>query len=231
MVGIMQRTVLITGANRGLGQETARQMKEIGFQVILTSRDLSKGQVAAQKLDLPVYQLDITRPDDIQKIVGTVKSEYGRLDVLVNNAAIHPSRGTSLLNIEPETLQLTLETNSLAPLWLSRAFLPMMIEQNYGRIVNVSSGMSQIKGLNDFSSSYRLSKLLLNGITLILADAVKGKNILVNSVSPGWVRTDMGGQNAPRSLEQGGKSIVWAATLPDDGPNGGFFQDGKPISW
>jgi NAD(P)-dependent dehydrogenase (short-subunit alcohol dehydrogenase family) len=227
----MQRIVLITGANRGLGLETARQMKDLGYQVILTCRDLSKGQFAARELGVTVQSLDMTQPDEIQKIADFVKAEYGRLDVLVNNAAVNLDRGASLLEIKPETLELTLETNSLAPLWLARAFLPLMMAQNYGRIVNVSSGMGQIKELNDYAASYRLSKLLLNGITRILADAVKGKNILVNAVHPGWVRTDMGGPNAPRSLQQGASGIVWAATLPDDGPHGGFFLDGKPIPW
>jgi NAD(P)-dependent dehydrogenase (short-subunit alcohol dehydrogenase family) len=227
----MQRIALITGANRGLGLETARQMKALGYQVILTSRDLSRGQAVARDLGLTVHTLDINRPEDVQETLAFVQAEYGRLDALVNNAAVMLDEDSSLLDVNPETLKITLETNSLAPLWLARAFLPMMLQQNYGRIVNVSSGMGQIDDLNNYSSAYRLSKLLLNGITRILADAVRGKNVLVNAVCPGWVRTDMGGPSAPRSLEQGASGIVWAATLPDEGPHGGFFRDGKSISW
>jgi len=124
-----------------------------------------------------------------------------------------------------------METNTFAPLMMVRAFIPMMIAQNYGRIVNVSSGMGEFGDLNNYGPSYRLSKLALNGITLMLANAVKGKNVLVNAVCPGWVRTDMGGSNAERDLETGASGIVWAATLPDEGPHGGFFRDGEKIDW
>ena len=227
----MQRTVLITGANRGLGLETARQMGKLDYQVILTSRDPAKGQAAAQALDAAYHPLDVTSAESIEALHTFVTAEFGRLDALVNNAGIYLDQDKSLLDVSPAVLHATLETNSLAPLWLARAFLPLMFEQNYGRIVNVSSSMGQIHALNDYAPAYRLSKLALNGITRILTDIVRGRNVLVNAVCPGWVRTDMGGASAPRSLEQGARGIVWAATLPDDGPRGGFFLDGAAIDW
>jgi NAD(P)-dependent dehydrogenase (short-subunit alcohol dehydrogenase family) len=226
-----KKVVLITGANRGLGLETARQMKLLDYRVILTSRDPHKGQAAARSLGVEAYPLDVTSAEGIAALAAHIQNEVGRLDALVNNAAILVDEGESLINLYADDLRSVLETNSLAPLLLARAFLPLMFAQKYGRIVNVSSGMGQIHTINDYSASYRLSKLLLNGITRVLADAVKGKNILVNAVCPGWVRTDMGGRSAPRSLEQGAQGIVWAATLPDGGVHGGFFRDGQRIDW
>jgi len=227
----MQRVVLITGANRGLGLETARQMRDLGYWVILTSRDPSKGRAAAGELGVTYHPLDVASAESIAGALSFVRVEFGRLDALVNNAGIYLDQDTSLLDISPGDLRATLEVNSLGPLWLARAFIPLMLAQNYGRIVNVSSGMGQIHALNDFKPAYRLSKLALNGVTRILADAVRGRNVLVNAVCPGWVRSDMGGAGAPRSLEQGAQGVVWAATLPDGGPQGGFFRDGKAIEW
>jgi NAD(P)-dependent dehydrogenase (short-subunit alcohol dehydrogenase family) len=226
-----KRVVLITGANRGLGLETARQMKALGYRVILASRDSTKGESAARGLGVESFPLDVNNAKEIRALTEYVQNQIGRLDALVNNAAILIDEGKSLLELPADDLRSVLETNSLAPLLIARAFLPMMFAQKYGRIVNVSSSMGQYDAMRDNSPSYRLSKLLLNGITRILADAVKGRNVLVNAVDPGWVRTDMGGRNASRSLEQGAKGIVWAATLPDGGPRGGFFLDGKVAEW
>ncbi len=227
----MKKVVLITGANRGLGLETARQMSKLDYQVIVTSRDPAKGQAAADSLGASFHPLDVTSPDSRQAVFDYVLAGFGRLDALVNNAGIMLDEGRGLLDLPEETLRLTLETNAFAPLALARLFMPMMAAQNYGRVVNVSSRMGQIAHLNDYAPTYRLSKLLLNGMTRILADAVRGKNVLVNAVCPGWVRTDMGGSGASRSLEQGASGIVWAVTLPEGGPNGGFFHDGRRVAW
>lgn len=227
----MKRVALITGANRGLGFETARQLKERGYRVIVTGRDKAKIEAAAHQLGLEFWLLDVTSQQNLADLTQYINQEVGRLDVLVNNAAILLDETQSLLTISPELLGQTLEINSLAPLWLARAFLPLMFAQNYGRIVNVSSEMGQIADLDDDSPAYRLSKLLLNGITRILADGVKGRNVLVNAVCPGWVRTDMGGPRADLSPEEGAQGIVWAATLPNGGPQGGFFQHGKRLAW
>ncbi len=227
----MKKLVLITGANRGIGLESAKQMKEKDYEVILTSRNAEDGERVARDLGVRFHQLDVTSAKSISVLKAHMDAEFGRLDALINNAGILLDRTDSILNIPEEKLRTMFDTNTYAPLNLIRAFLPMMIDQNYGRIVNVSSVLGQITSFSDYTPAYRLSKLALNGITLMLADVLKGKNILVNSVHPGWVKTDMGGAGAPLSLEEGARGLVWAATLPDDGPQGGFFQDGKPMAW
>ena len=227
----MQKVVIITGANRGLGFEAARQMAGLDYQVILTSRDVKKGEEAARDLGVRFHPLDVISAKSIAALHGFVEQEFGRLDVLINNAGVFLDEKQGILDVPEESLRATLETNTFGPLRLARAFIPMMIAQNYWRIVNVSSGMGEIGDLNNYGPSYRLSKLALNGITLMLANALKGKNVLVNAVCPGWVRTDMGGSNAERDLETGASGIVWAATLPNQGPHGGFFRDGKKIDW
>ncbi|MBT3323128.1 MAG: SDR family oxidoreductase [Anaerolineae bacterium] len=227
----MKKVVLITGANRGIGLEAARQMKAKNYDVILTSRNADEGERAARDLGVSFHQLDVLSAKSIDALKSHVETEFGHLDALINNAGILIDRNDHILDIPEEKLRKTLDTNTYAPLALTRAFLPMMIAQNYGRIVNVSSVLGQISSFNDYTPAYRLSKLALNGITIMLADAVKGKNILINAVHPGWVKTDMGGAEAPLGLDAGARGLVWAATLPDDGPQGGFFQDGKRMDW
>ncbi|MBT7189738.1 MAG: SDR family oxidoreductase [Anaerolineae bacterium] len=227
----MKKVVLITGANRGIGLEAARQMKAKKYEVLLTSRNMEDGERAARDLGVSFHQLDVLSAKSIEALKSQVETEFGRLDALINNAGILIDRKDHILDISEEKLRTTLDTNTYAPLALTRAFLPMMLEENYGRVVNVSSVLGQISSFNDYTPAYRLSKLALNGITLMLADAVKGKNILINSIHPGWVKTDMGGEEAPLSLEEGARGLVWAATLPDNGPQGGFFQHGKKMDW
>ena len=229
------RVALVSGANRGLGYETARQLLGLGYRVIVTGRQAAQAEKAAQTLGGPgeasAHPLDVDDPASVAALHAFVTSRFGRLDALVNNAGVFLDEQGSLLALPIQTFEATLQTNTTGPLRLCQAFLPMMQAQNYGRIVNVSSGMGQMEDMNDYGAAYRISKLALNGLTRILAEAVQGKNILINAVCPGWVRSDMGGSSAPRSLEQGAKGIVWAATLPDGGPNGGFFRDGKPVAW
>jgi NAD(P)-dependent dehydrogenase (short-subunit alcohol dehydrogenase family) len=160
-----------------------------------------------------------------------VKENFNRCDILVNNAGVFLDRGRSILDVTLEVLQETLETNFLGALNMCRAFIPMMHKHHFGRIVNVSSGMGSIANMGGYSAAYKLSKLVMNGMTRILADEIKDKNIKVNTMAPGWVRSDMGGPSAPRSLAQGADTIIWLATLPEDGPTGGFFEDRKPIAW
>jgi NAD(P)-dependent dehydrogenase (short-subunit alcohol dehydrogenase family) len=152
----------------------------------------------------------------------------------VNNAAAYLDEGVSVLDVELDTVRATMENNLYGPLLLCQALVPGMIRRGYGRVVNVSSGAGQLSSMADYAPSYSISKAGLNALTRMVADAARSagaKNVLVNAVDPGWVRTDMGGAGAPRSVEQGVDTIVWLATLPDGGPTGGFFHDRKPIPW
>jgi NAD(P)-dependent dehydrogenase (short-subunit alcohol dehydrogenase family) len=227
---------IVTGGNRGLGLETCRQLAELGYRVILTSRNAEQGAIAAEKLHnsggrVTFHPLDVTSDESVENLYEHVVSEYGTVQVLVNNAAVYLDEDLPILKLPLEILQITLETNTLGVLRLCKAFMPLMLGQDFGRVVNVSSGSGQIAEMHNDGAAYHLSKLALNGLTLILAETARGKNVLVNAVCPGWVRTDMGGPNAMRSVETGARSIVWAATLPEGGPNGGFFRDGKRIPW
>lgn len=230
------RVALVTGANRGMGLETCRQLARRGYRVVLTSRDPDKGEaavraLATQGLDVKYHVLDVTSTESIAGVQRAIEADQGGVDVLVNNAAVYPDEGRSVLELGVEVFRMTLETNFYGPLRLCQALVPGMVRRRYGRVVNVSSGAGQLSTLGDFAPSYAVSKAALNALTRMVADAVKGANVLVNAVDPGWVRTDMGGPNAPRSVQQGVDTLVWLAMLPDDGPTGGFFKDRAPIPW
>jgi NAD(P)-dependent dehydrogenase (short-subunit alcohol dehydrogenase family) len=227
---------LVTGANRGMGLETCRALAHRGYQVILTSRDQQLGQQAAQPfvqqgLSVTSFALDVTNEGSIQHLQRVLEERFGGVDVLVNNAAIYPDKGRSVLEVEPETFRATMETNFYGPLLLCQAWVPGMITRGYGRVVNVSSRAGQLSAMGDFAPAYSASKAALDALTRIVADAVRESNVLVNAVDPGWVRTRMGGPAASRSVELGADTIVWLATLPDGGPTGGFFHDRQPIPW
>ncbi|UCD97838.1 MAG: SDR family oxidoreductase [Chloroflexota bacterium] len=227
---------VVTGANRGIGFETCRQLAKFGIQTILTSRDESKGRKATETLsregiELTYHQLDVADLGSISILKSYVMDRYQRCDILVNNAGVFLDRGMSILEVPLDTLKKTIETNFLGALNMCRAFIPIMRDQNYGRIVNVSSAMGSITRMGGYSSAYKLSKLLMNGMTRISADELRGTNIKINTMAPGWVRSDMGGPSAPRSLSQGADTIIWLATLPDDGPTGGFFENRNPTAW
>jgi len=233
------KVALVTGANRGIGFETCRQLGTLGHVVLLTSRSAEKGQQAAESLrseglDVRHARLDVTDQASILECAERVEREFGLLHALVNNAGIMrdaSARGASILQAKAPLLRDSLETNTLGPLLAAQAFVPLMRKAGFGRIVNVSSSMGQLSGMQGRYPGYRISKTALNAVTCILARELAGTGIKVNSVCPGWVRTDMGGADAPRSPAQGADTIVWLATLPDDGPSGGFFQDRKPIPW
>lgn len=232
---------IVTGANRGLGLETCRQLGRLGITVILTARDAGKGEAAAAQLrgeglDVRFHLLDVRNDGQVAALARFIESEYGRLDILVNNAGVigdpfdRPSwTSPKALETRLDTIRSTLETNTYGALRTMQALIPLMHGQ--GRVVNVSSGMGQLADMQGGFTAYRLSKTAMNALTRILAAELKGTNVKVNSVCPGWVRTDLGGRNARRLVEEGAAGIVWAATLPDDGPSGGFFRDGKPIPW
>jgi NAD(P)-dependent dehydrogenase (short-subunit alcohol dehydrogenase family) len=237
---IERRVALVSGANRGIGLEVVRQLAKLGMTAVLGSRDGKKGAAAEAKLvsegiEAPLVALDVTDAKSVASAVAHVQARFGRIDVLVNNAgiALDGSRSpvSSVLEVSPEIVARTLDANTLGPLRLIQAVVPLMQAQKYGRIVNVSSGLGQISAMDGSWPGYRMSKAALNALTRIVAAEVGSANIKVNCMSPGWVRTDMGGPSAPRSVAQGADTIVWLATLPDDGPSGLFFEDRKPIPW
>lgn len=231
------RIALVTGGNRGIGYEICRQLAGRGVAVVLTARDAGKGKTAVKALrdeglDVEFHRLDVTSCRSIRACVAAVAERRGRIDVLVNNAGIMiDPRGSRFLDSKLDTYRDTLETNLYGPLQLAQAVVPLMKANRYGRIVNISSGLGQLADMGLGTPSYRISKTALNALTRILAAEFKENNILVNSLSPGWVRTRMGGESAPRTPEQAADTALWLATLPDDGPSGGFFQDRKPIDW
>ncbi len=235
------RTAIVTGANRGVGREVARQLVLLGYRVVLTSRDESKGKQTVAELEqeigakapgsLTYHQLDVTNYASIKRLYGFVASEFVAADALVNNAAILRDQYGRLLQTPLDIYRTTMETNLYGPLALCQMFVPMMLERHYGRVVNVLSGAGQVQNMVNDMTAYRLSKLALNGLTLMLAKSVEGTNVLVNAGCPGWVRTEMGSPNAPRSAEEGAQGIVWLATLQDGGPHGGFFRDRQRIAW
>jgi len=239
-----QRVALVTGANRVIGFAVAERLAQSEYTVILGARDEDKGAQARSALgehgrDVHDMLLDVTEATSIQAALGKIKDMFGRLDVLVNNAGIQIDGETTILELAPVTLQNTIETNAYGPLLLSQACIPLMKANGYGRIVNISSTLGALSDIANPESpytgvdspAYRISKTLLNAMTVLLAKELRGSNILVNSVCPGWVRTDMGGPRAPRSVDEAVETPVWLATLPDGGPTGGFFRDRQPIPW
>lgn len=232
----MKRVALVTGASRGIGLEICRQLGLAGYTVVLTARDAEKGARAAKTLgqegiEAFSHELDVTQPESARKTAAFVEGELGRLDALVNNAAIAIDPREVLETVDLDAMRRTLETNLLGPLACCQAFLPIMKRQGYGRIVNVSSGRGSFSKLGAGGPCYRISKTALNALTVILADEVKETNILVNAMTPGWVRTRLGGMKAPRSTSEGAETAVWLAMLPDDGPRGKFFKDRQEFPW
>ncbi len=230
------KIALVTGANRGIGFETVRQLVKMGIKVILTSRNENKGKSACKSLkkegiNVFFQQLDVIDQESIKKAHQNIEKKFGELDILINNAGINIDKGKGVLDIDLETFSKTIETNVYGPLLVSQAFIPLMKKNNYGRIVNVSSELGQLSSMSGGWPSYRVSKTALNALNIILASRLKQYNILVNSASPGWTKTDMGGAWAPRTVEEGVDTIVWLATLPDDGPTGLFFKDRRKINW
>jgi NAD(P)-dependent dehydrogenase (short-subunit alcohol dehydrogenase family) len=247
------RVAFITGANKGIGLETARGLGQLGIAVVLGSRDAAKGRAAAEKLraegiaDVEAVRFDVTRPEDHREIARHLEGRYGRLDILVNNAGVMLDQGefgrpggfNTTATVTPEVLRQTFETNFFAVVALTQALLPLIGKAPAGRIVNLSSILGSMTLHADPSSdiyamkafAYDASKTALNAFTVHLAQALRGTAIKVNSAHPGWVKTDMGGPSAPLEVSEGGKTSVQLATLPDDGPTGGFFHLGQPLPW
>ena len=222
------KRVLITGAYRGLGYEVARRLSERGWQVILTARRKQQGATAAAKLkNTSFLELDITNDSSVSRAAG----EVSELDVLINNAAIIEDGDQDILTISPEIMARTIQTNALGALRVCQAFIPVLLKSSAGRIMNVSSGAGQLSDMGTWSPAYAASKAALNAITCLLAVALKDKGVAVNSVCPGWCRTDMGGSGAPRSAEEGATGIVWLAADAPQSKTGIFWRDKEVIPW
>jgi NAD(P)-dependent dehydrogenase (short-subunit alcohol dehydrogenase family) len=222
------KTVLITGAYRGLGYEVARQLSERGWRVILTARRKTEGAAAAAKLkNASFLLLDITDSASVRRAAKAVSD----LDVLINNAAIIADGDQDILTIPPDVVGSTISTNALGALRVCQAFVPHLLRSRAGRIVNVSSGAGQLSDMGTWSPGYAASKTTLNAITCLFAAALKEKGVAINSVCPGWCRTEMGGAAAPRSVEEGAAGIVWlAADAPQDA-TGQFWRDKEVLPW
>ena len=230
------RIALVTGANRGIGFEVCRQLAGRGFVVLLAARNAAKAEAAARKLEasgtVEPLLLDVADATSIEKAAQAVASRFGHLDVLVNNAGINYDTWETAENADIDgTVQETIATNLLGPWRVCKAFLPLLRKSRTARIVNVSSESGSLAHMGAGPPAYQVTKAALNALTRTLAGELRGAGILVNAVCPGWVATDMGGAGAPRSVADGAAGIVWAATLPDSGPTGGFFRDGKPLPW
>ena len=236
-----ERVAVVTGANRGIGREVVKQLANLGFRVVLTARRGQAASKAAEELlreqgDRPgsgsvtPSELDVTNQQSVDRFSGTHETEFGRLDVLINNAGIHYDtwEHACTANIDG-TVREALDTNLLGPWRIIRASLPLLRRRG-GRIVNVSSEAGSLVSMRAGPPAYQVSKAALNALTRTLAGELKETGILVNSVCPGWVATEMGGSGG-RPVAEGAASVVWAATLPDDGPSGGFFRDGKSLAW
>ncbi len=235
------RVALVTGANRGIGLELCRQLAESGFRTVLSSRDERLGAVAVQQLatdgiEVLYCPMDVTKRFTVDRAIDFVLGSCGRLDVLVNNAGAlldeaPAADADQVLATTDATLLDSFQVNALGVYRVCRAAFPVMQRQGYGRIVNVTSGAGSLARMNSRHPAYRISKAAANAVTRVFADLAGDADIKVNSATPGWVRTDMGGPDAERDVATGAAGIVSLTQLPADGPNGGFFLDGEVIEW
>ena len=228
------KVALISGANRGLGLEVARQLGRLGYGIGLGARDVAKGVASAETLksdgiNVVVVELDVTSDQSVEEAVEKTAEHFGRLDVLVNNAGINYDTYHRALTADLDDVHETFETNFFGAWRLAKAAVPFLRKSGQGRIVNVSSGAGMLADIGEGTPGYSISKAALNALTCVLAGELRRDRILVNSVCPGWTATDMGGGGRP--IPEGAEGIVWAATLPDDGPTGGFFRDKQKLPW
>lgn len=233
-----QQVAIVTGANRGIGLEISRQLAAKGIHVIATARDAAQGEAVVQQLaeqgaSVSTFALEVTDQQQCEALLAHVQAQFGRLDILVNNAGIAPDQFVSGFELDLPLYQQILDINVVAPLRLIQLFMPMMKQQGYGRVVNLSSELGSMTTTTVGTTvGYRSSKAALNAISHFLGMELKDfPNIKINAAAPGWCRTDLGGEKAERSAAEGADTPVWLATIDEDGPNGGFFQDRKAHPW
>ena len=229
-------TALVTGANRGIGREIARQLAARGLRVVVAAREESAAHDAAESIAQEGGQveglvLDVSDSASIAHAAREFAECFDRLEVLINNAGIYPDKDVTILTAARELFARTLHTNTFGPIEVVQHFLPSLRKSQAARIINMSSGYGQLDDLSPEVSAYCLSKLALNGVTIMLSRALVSEGIAVNSMCPGWVRTDMGGSEAPRSVEEGADTAVWLATEADRSLTGKFFRDRAEIPW
>ncbi|HHP7242233.1 MAG TPA: SDR family oxidoreductase [Cyclobacteriaceae bacterium] len=230
-----KKIVVVTGGNRGIGFEICKQLHALDFQVVLTSRDLKKGEEAAKSLSkknnkVMYMNLDVSDVESITTFSNHMKELYGHVDVLVNNAGIFIDREAQLITVKLNKIKETLETNTYGPVLLIQQLLPLLTLSKDARIINMSSGLGAISEMAGGYPGYRLSKVALNAATLMMASELRNTTVKVNAMCPGWVKSDMGGPGASRSLVEGADTAVWLATASGI-PNGKFFRDRKEIDW
>ncbi|OKH24686.1 SDR family NAD(P)-dependent oxidoreductase [Chroogloeocystis siderophila] len=229
------KRALVTGGNKGIGFAICQGLLQAGFEVIIAARSLDKAKAATQKLPanstVRVVKLDVTDDDSIHRAAEQLKQEIDSLDVLVNNAGVYQDQGVNILNVSRSILHQAMDTNTFGSIHVTQAFLPLLQKATQARVINVSSGYGELDGLSADVPSYCLSKLALNGATIMLAEALQSQGIAVYAMCPGWVKTDMGGENAPRSPEQGADTAIWLATEASLDMSGKFFRDRQEISY
>ncbi|WP_226583851.1 SDR family NAD(P)-dependent oxidoreductase [Halobacillus litoralis] len=233
----MSKNALVTGGNRGIGYEACRQLAQQGFKVWLGARNEEKGIKAANQLqeeglDVHSIFLDVAQPDKIGQVRDEILQEDGKIDVLINNAGIFPDKKSSILDVDTVTFEDIQLVNYFGPYFLMTTFIPVMLENNYGRVVNIAAEIGVSHALDaPMAGAYKVSKYSLNALTRLFAGTTRRKDVKVNSVSPGWVKTDLGGEKAKRKPEEAMEGILWLAQLEEDGPNGKFFRDKEELDF
>lgn len=228
------KRALVTGGNRGIGFAIAQGLITKGYDIILTSRSLDSAKQAAKKLNGNVIplKLDVSDDSSIEQAVQTLKAQsINQLDVLINNAGVYPDSSVNMLTVSRDLLDTAMQTNTFGVVRMVQAFLPLLEAADNARVINVSSGMGALDGLTTTAPSYCLSKLALNGVTIMLAQSLASKGIVINAMCPGWVKTDMGGSSAPRSPEQGADTAIWLATEAPGTETGKFWRDRNVIDF